>query len=592
MPFEIPTLDLNRISETGLNAYRSEARAEYNSLLASVGTGEAITDAEFDRLEALRAFDVAVETELTSRTDRAARLALHTPLEDVPAIEAAPSLDAVAVPAGSEVLETSHTPAAVVASSAEDDAAAMAATAEARRTAPSIAEVAAASGTSLTASLADGVPAAVTMTMVASSDVPGYTSGQSLDTLEDVAAAFVARTQGYAGVRGGSNYATHGVAVLRRDYPADLTVQGDERDQGIMERAINDHRLPGGSIVAATRVTPEMVDAGQSLTAAVGWCAPSTTDYSTCLQVTTAGLASFPEVVAARGGVRHNTGIAFNGIWGGGSNYFNYSEAQIISGVSKPCLTVDCPSFVDTRLGVTGLCITGNILQNRAYPEYVATFIRGAMAVSAHQINMLQIAAVVTGSTAVDLTGSPSFVGDGTVVSQIFAAIDMAILDIKYNLRLDPGATLEVKLPYWVVGQMRADWSRRNAESNPNMADAAISAWFSVRNAAPDFVYDWQDAFASGGAGIGNATPITAMPTQLVFLVYPTGTWVRLTSDVITLNSIYDSTKLASNQVTQLFTEQGWAMAQMCPVSRAYTVNLCPSGETGAQRTSSNTITC
>ena len=586
MEFEIPTGDLANYSVVYLRTARAQARDEYNPLLASATANpDSAPDEQVERLTALREFVAAVDGELATRSARELRLASLAMIDD----EVAPVAETT--PVDTAIVATSHVAPTVTATSEEDEAAALAATAAARSAAPSIADVAALNDTSLTASV-EGVAPRQTMTMVASSDVPGFTSGQVLDSLDDIATAFVARTQGYAGMRGGSNYATHGVAVLRREYPAELTVQGDQRDQGIMERAINEHNLPGGSLIAATRVTPEDVLAGKSLTAAVGWCAPSTTDYSTCLQVTTEGLASFPEVVAARGGVRHNTGIAFNTIWGGGSNYFNYTEAQIISGVSKPCLTVDCPTFVDTRLGVTGLCITGNILQNRAYPEYVATFIRGAMAVSAHQINMLQVAAVVTASTAVDLTASAPFVGDGTVVSQIFAAIDMAIMDVKYNLRLSPNATLEVKLPIWILAQMRADWSRRNAESNPNMADAAISAWFSVRNAAPDFVYDWQDAFASGGAGMGNATPVTALPTQVVFLVYPTGTWVRLASDVITLNSVYDSTKLASNQVTQLFTEQGWAMAQMCPVSRAYTVNICPSGETGAQRTSSNSISC
>jgi hypothetical protein len=70
--------------------------------------------------------------------------------------------------------------------------------------------------------------------------------------------------------------------------------------------------------------------------------------------------------------------------------------------------------------------------------------------------------------------------------------------------------------------------------------------------------------------------------------VYPAGTWVRAVNDVITLNSVYDSTKLATNQVTHLFTETGWAMIRMCPVSRIYTVPVCPSGKT----TIAATTTC
>jgi len=118
------------------------------------------------------------------------------------------------------------------------------------------------------------------------------------------------------------------------------------------------------------------------------------------------------------------------------------------------------------------------------------------------------------------------------------------------------------------------------------VADSEINAGFSRRGARVQYVYDWQDAFATCATtgSPGADTAITALPTSLQFLVYPAGTWVRAVSDVITLNSVYDSTKLATNQVTHLFTETGWAMVRMCPLSRVYTVAICPSGSTGLQR--------
>jgi len=155
-------------------------------------------------------------------------------------------------------------------------------------------------------------------------------------------------------------------------------------------------------------------------------------------------------------------------------------------------------------------------------------------------------------------------------------------------------ATLEVMMPYWIGAQMRADWVRRNATgSGPEaitLADSAINAAFSARGARVQYVYDWQDAFATCAASgaPGADTPIQNLPTSLTFTVYPAGTWVRAVNDVITLNSVYDSTKLATNQVTHLFTETGWAMVRMCPVSRVYTVNICPSGKT----TNQGTLTC
>jgi hypothetical protein len=309
------------------------------------------------------------------------------------------------------------------------------------------------------------------------------------------------------------------------------------------------------------------------------------------LQITTDGMLDAPEVQARRGGIRHNTGIEFDSIFGSGTGFFNLTEAQVAAGTTKTCLEIPCPDFVDTRLGVTGVCLTGNILSIRGYPEFTAAFTKGSMAASAHQVNREQIAALVTGSTAVNLTAQQPWASDGTVLSQVMGSVDMAITDIKYRLRLMQSATLEVIMPFWILAQMRADWSRRTGGCcDWNLADSEITAGFSTRGARVQYVYDWQDAFATGAAtgSPGADTPINSLPASLQFLVYPAGTWVRAVSDVITLNSVYDSTKLATNQVTHLFTETGWAMVRNCPVSRVYTVGVCPSGATSA----THSITC
>jgi hypothetical protein len=558
MEFQIPG-DLTILTVAAINDLRAQAAAEFASATTFAESHlDTITDQHLDDIEALQAFIASADAELVARTSRAARLAAVTaqpePVEDPePVVEPEPVVASV------PVVE----PVPVVV--------------------PSISDIA---GTIV---VPVDTPVPVFASLVAAADVPTFATGQVLDSIDDVARAFMARTAGYHAFRNAPNaQGSHGVAMLRRDYPTELQIQGNDGDQAILDAVRSETRLPGGSLLAANKIKP-----GESLTAAAGWCAPSTTIYDTCLQITTDGLFDFPEVTAPRGGIRHNTGIEFDSIFGDGTGYFNLTEAQVIAGSpAKTCLEIPCPSFTDDRLGVTGLCLTGNILQNRGYPEFVATFIRGALAASAHQINMLQMAAVVTGSTAVDLTAAAPWTGDGTVVSQIMSAVEMAVVDMKYRLRLQRSATLEVKMPFWVLAQMRADWIRRNAADDPELADSMISAWFAARGATVDFGYDWQDAFSSAGVGPGADTPITALPTQLVFTVYPAGTWVRAVSDVITLNSVYDSTKLVLNQLTQLFTETGWKMIKMCPVSRAYTLNICPNGETGAQRTSTNTIVC
>jgi hypothetical protein len=569
MTFQIPE-SLDGYSVSGLEDLRQIATNEWTALKESVDV-YSVTEEDLERLEELQEFRmVTVPGELAARADRGTRFAAA--VEDEPVVEET-----------TEQAPVTEEPATVTAS-----------------TTIRVADIA---GSGPTPQIPDGTPARIAYsTLVASASVStgageGYEQGQALATMLDVAKVFEARSASHdaMGRRGmqSNGPISMPVAQLIRNYPDEFSVNGDSGDYAKLLAVADERRLPGGSLIASAELDRQRLQEQHperdSLVAAMGWCAPSETDYDICLQITTDGLADFPEVQARRGGVRHNTGIEFDTIFGSGTGFFDLTEAQVAAGTTKTCLEIPCPDFVDTRLGVTGLCLTGNILANRGYPEFTATFTRGALAASAHQINREQIIDVVAGSTAVTLSGAP-WATDLSVVSQVMSAVEMAIVDIKYRLRLERSATLEVKMPFWIGAQMRADWIRRNGTGNGaeahTLADSAITAAFTARGARVQYVYDWQDAFATGAVSgsPGADTPIQNLPTTLTFLVYPAGTWVRAVSDVITLNSVYDSTKLATNQVTHLFTETGWAMLKMCPVSRVYTITICPSGSTGVQR--------
>jgi len=574
MTFQIPDSNLGQFTVTALSGMVNEAKAEYDALKASV-TPETVTDEQIARLRELHEFTlVTVPAEVTGRDRRAAEFAaLDTP--------------ATAPEGEDDTTDTEPDPepvAAVVAS-----------------TKVSVATLAQNSDTpAATAVLTIERPRF--SSLVAAAGVADYEAGSEFGSMLDVAKAFEARSAGFTSHGAGAGAAPvvnhYPVAKLVRNYPDEFSVDGDATDYAKLLNVIDEKRLPGGSLLNAVEMRRKEIEStgsGDALVAAAGWCAPSETDYSICLQITTDGLLDAPEVQARRGGIRHNTGLDFGTIFAGPASgttgFFNLTEAQVAAGTTKTCLEIPCPSFVDDRLGVTGLCLTGNILSIRGYPEFTAAFVKGAMAASAHQVNALQIAAIIADSTAVNLTAANPWSTDSSVVSQVMSAVEMATVDIKYRLRMQQSATLEVVLPFWILAQMRADWVRRNGGDYANtltLADAEITSAFAKRGARPQFVYDWQDAFATNGAVTGMpglATPISAFPSTLQFIVYPAGTWVRAVSDVITLNSVYDSTKLATNQVTHLFTETGWKMIRMCPLSRVYTVPICPSGRTGNQQT-------
>jgi hypothetical protein len=567
--FTIPT-DLSLFSVSGLESLRNKAVEEYNTLLASV-THDTVTDEELERLEALKSFTVTANTQILAMTApstdeqkaRAEKLAafstatLETPKVEEPVVE-----DKV------EVVEPVKVEEPVIT--------------------PSLADI---SNRSDKIDLAqDDAKPEVFGALRAAADLSNFSSGQEL-TLRQVAEAFVARTAGYRGMRAGSPDTGHSIAMIERDYPSEFSVIGDDSDMDVLAQVANEKRLPGGSLLEsvalkhAERAKDKSLANRGSLTAAAGWCAPSETLYEVCFLGTTEGLIDVPEVQARRGGIRYNQGIAFDAIYGdGAANFFNLTEAQVASGTTKTCIEITCPTFIDVRLGVTGICLTGNILTQRAYPEAVETFVRGALVALAHKVNYETIAAMVAGSTAVALSAVAPWADDASVVSQVLSAVDMAVMDIQYRMRLSQQQTLEVVMPFWVLAQMRADWIRRNGNNDLTLADGEIMAAFAARNARVQFVYDWQDAFSGLATGPGAASPITALPTSLAFMVYPAGTWVKAVKDVITINSLYDSTKLATNQYTELFTEDGWAMAKLCGLSRVYTVNICPTGSTGIQR--------
>jgi len=351
-----------------------------------------------------------------------------------------------------------------------------------------------------------------------------------------------------------------GVATVRKPMPLDLTIQSNDPSHvdEVLQRARNEHRLPGNSLVAAG-----------------GWCAPSEIIYDLCELESRDGLLSVPEIGVARGGIQWTLGPNFADIYN--DTGFCYTEQDAIDGDwdgagggAKPCYAVECPTFTEARLDLCGLCITSGLLQQRGYPELLARTLRGALIAHDHKMSNKMITAMVAGSTAV--TGTAAQVGAAAPLLDI---VEIQSEHIRYTARMARSSTLEAVFPYWVTGVVRSDLARRQGVLALDVTDAQITAWFRSRGINPQFVYDWQplDSVA--------ATAAVKWPATVTFLLYPAGTWVRGTADVITLDTIYDSVNLGQNEFTALFTEEGWLAAKLCHDSRAVTIALCPSGETG-----------
>lgn len=594
LPFQVPTGDdgayaFSSMSTEDLTSIRSQAR-EAAARYAEMDVSDVSAD-DIETMRELTTIVKGVDSERSRRSGAAgAFAALSDSLGDEDDTDAA-NTDG----AGAEGAGATETP--VVTTTA----------AAAKPTVPGVAAVASQTAPAVPVEqVAQRTPAVI----IAGANNGEYAMGEELDWLK-IGKVVEKRFLQYSAGGGGAGAMRHSVAQFKVDYPKELTASGGlmEDATAVIDYAASEKRLPGGSLLASIDIARKAKASGgapNSLTAAgAGWCAPSEVIYDLCELESSDGLLDIPEINVSRGGIKYTTGPDFSSIYSG-AGFFHYTEAQIVSGVTKPTMPVPCPSFTDTRLEADGLAIQADLLQLRGYPELIARFVRGAMVAHTHKINQFMINALVTGSTALNLPSNvtshtpglgTTWYTDHSVVSTLLGALEMAIVDYKYRQRMQLASTLEVVLPYWVQSWIRADVTRRSFLDGDNGVDqfavtmANIQNWLAVRGARVQWVYDWQDAFywaayPSGapsqwqqfGTDPTSNNFVQDWPHTLQVLVYAAGTWVRGNADIITLDTVYDSTLLAQNKTTQLFTEQGILAAKTCFDSRVYTIGNVVGG--------------
>ena len=389
------------------------------------------------------------------------------------------------------------------------------------------------------------------ITITAAADVQGFSTGQSLGGLEEVAKAVINRAKGFGVPQGDGRTVSvqqFGTAMFSLDFPEELTIDRRDDANEVMDYAISESRLPGGSLVAAG-----------------GWCAPSETVYDLTDDSTTEGLLSLPEVNVKRGGIRYAVSPTFADFYANPG--FIQTEAQAIAGTAKPCIEVDCPDFVEVRLDAEGICIKVPILTNSAYPEVVKNFVSGTLTAHQHWINANVIGRLVTASGAARV-----FTGLGSTVSDTIEALGIVIDQARQKYRLSLNASVEVVVPFWLKNAFKADLGRRNGRDKAAVTDAELAAHFANVGANVQYVYDWQPLDETA----------EAYPATFNALVYPAGTFVKGTSDVISLNTVYDAASLATNVYTGLFAEQGLLVAKKKFHSDLVTLPICNAGRTGA----------
>ncbi|HMS77212.1 major capsid protein [Gordonia sp. (in: high G+C Gram-positive bacteria)] len=328
----------------------------------------------------------------------------------------------------------------------------------------------------------------------------------------------------------------HRIAQIHHNFPSELVASG-KNDDDVIAYAVDQSNLPGGSLTAG------------------GWCAPSDRlwDLLPSLSTATEGMVNVPEIAVTHGGIITMGGLSFRTVWAGNAGIFQ-TEAQAIANTEKVFFRPTCPGDTETRLDVVYSGIVVDNLQDHAFPATTKQAVEEVTSVHAHRINASTIARMVAASTPHDMSAA---VGPSATAS-VLNGLELVITNMRYGFRAPKAMWMDVVMPDWVHTVLRSDLAlRTTADGNPNqVSDAQIDAFFAVRKARVQWVYDWQDAFTGVPSGFGAVTPITAFPTTVNALVYPAGTFVRGRGPIVNLDSVYDSQNTKVNDYLRLFMEE------------------------------------
>lgn len=405
--------------------------------------------------------------------------------------------------------------------------------------------------------------------IVAAGDLGGnFSAGQTLPSMADAALAFESKSQAFplhlASPEAGIYDRKH-VARIQRNYAADPDgLWHGNKDfrstQDMLVAAANESRLKDGSLVAAG-----------------GWCAPSETMYGLVALETLDGIIDLPTVGVDRGGINFTPGPDFGTIYTDAG--FAQTEAQAIAGTTKACVEVDCPDFTEVRLDAVGYCVKAPLLTRTAYPEAIQRWLEGTIVANQHKVAARLISAMRTAlgaALAPTLTGTPSWWSTLSIVEWV---IEMQ----RQAYRLAEGETLEVKIPRWVRAVLRADLANRGGIGLSRVTDQVITDHFADRGAAVQFILNYLEV----------ADPLTsvAYPASFEVMVYPAGTFVKGTADVIALDTVYDTADLQTNVYTAAFVEDGVLLAKMQHGGARITVPVRVTGETGSAQIDDNLFT-
>jgi chemotaxis protein histidine kinase CheA len=396
------------------------------------------------------------------------------------------------------------------------------------------------------------VPVAIT----AGADIPGYSAGSPIASLNEVSSLMEKRLHSLRRVNGGDGE-QHIVASFSTQYPEDRFL---------------------GTDAEANSAKIESVVGQQALVASGGHAAPVEVKYDIFgIGSTTVRPVrdSLPRFQADRGGIRFVTPPSFAagsyadavGVWTAAND-----SAETPSPAAKTSLTVSAAAENTAVTDAVTLQLQFGNLMTRAYPELIARHNELALVQHAREAEQYLISKIEAASTAVS---AGTLIGFGR---DFLIAVRKAAVAYRSRHRIAQSTQLKAIIPDWVYDAMAADLAlNMPGDGNLAVSRSEIEGYLGQLNvtlvASPDIT-----VFGSQGAAA-----LLEFPDTFKWYLFAEGTFLFLDGGTLDLGIIRDSSLVGTNDY-KMFIETFEGIANVGIESLVITQTVNVNGVAAALR--------
>ena len=396
------------------------------------------------------------------------------------------------------------------------------------------------------------VPVAIT----AGADIPGYSAGSPIASLNEVSSLMEKRLHSLRRVNGGDGE-QHIVASFSTQYPEDRFL---------------------GTDAEANSAKIESVVGQQALVASGGHAAPVEVKYDIFgIGSTTVRPVrdSLPRFQADRGGIRFVTPPSFAagtyadavGTWTAAND-----SATTPSPAAKTSLTVSAAAEQTAVTDAVTLQLQFGNLMTRAYPELIARHNELALVQHAREAEQYLIGKIAAAGTAVS---AGTLIGFGR---DFLIAVRKAAVAYRSRHRIAQTTQLKAIIPDWVYDAMAADLAlNMPGDGNLSASRSEIEGYVAQLNvtlvASPDMT-----VFGSQGTAA-----LLEFPDSFVWHLFAEGTFLFLDGGTLDLGIIRDSSLVGTNDY-KMFIETFEGIANVGIESLAITQTVNINGVAAALR--------